>query len=107
MTDAIEATRVCIDAAIKDGRVNDAWNMAIKHAQMVKLAAVEQSNKIVATMRAEQAAAKAASMAAENPTEIKQREEFMANRNDQIAQASAAQAAAMIRVAIENTVETT
>ena len=51
MTDAIEATRVCIDAAIKDGRVNDAWNMA-KHAQMVKLAAVEQSNKIVATMRA-------------------------------------------------------
>ena len=31
----------------------------------------------------------------------------MANRNDQIAQASAAQAAAMIRAAIENTVEAT
>jgi len=61
--DSINIVRTLIDSAIADGRANDAWILAGKHAMMVKAAADQQAPVVAERMRAEAATARAAYLA--------------------------------------------
>jgi hypothetical protein len=61
--DSINIVRTLIDSAIADGRANDAWILAGKHAMMVKAAADQQAPIVAERMKAEAAVARAAYLA--------------------------------------------
>ncbi len=61
--DSINIVRTLIDSAIADGRTNDAWILAGKHAMMVRSAAEQQAPVVAERMKAEAAVARAAYLA--------------------------------------------
>ena len=58
--DSINIVRTLIDSAIADGRANDAWILAGKHALMIKSAADQQALVVAERMQAERLQAEVA-----------------------------------------------
>ncbi len=66
--DSINAVRTCIDAAIREGRVDAAWALSGKHALMVRAAAQMRAPVVAEAIRAEALVARAKQLS--SPEEI-------------------------------------